>query len=345
MSEQIRVGIAGQGRSGWGIHARLIEPLDELFKVVAVADRLESRQQEAAARLGCRTYSDLESMLQDDEVELVVNSLPSHLHPDGSIKALRAGKHVVCEKPMAARVADADRMIAAAQQAGRVLTIFQNYRYDADFVKVQEVIASGKLGRIVQIRTAWHGFGRRWDWQTLQKYDGGSLNNTGPHPIDMSLLLFGPTKPEVFCHLERVMTLGDAEDHVKLILHGPGAPMVEVEITSACAYGQDMWLVMGAQGTLSGSRRELRWKYIDPARFEPRQVDERPTPDRSYNRETLDWTEETWTSAEHTGPGHTGFYLDLYESIRHGKPLAITPESVRRQVEVLEECHRRCPRP
>ena len=345
MDEPIKVGIAGQGRSGWGIHARLIEPLDELYQVVAVADRLANRQQEAAARFGCRTYPDLPSMLQDDEVELVVNSLPSHLHPSGSIAALRAGKHVVCEKPMAARVADADDMIDAARQAGRVLAIFQNYRYDPDLQKVQEVIASGVLGRIVMIRMAWQGFGRRWDWQTLQEYDGGSLNNTGPHPLDMALQFFGPTKPEVFCHLERTLTLGNAEDHVKLILHGPDAPMIDLEITSACAYRQDPWLVMGTQGTLAGTRRALQWKYLDPAQLEPRQVDERPTPDRSYNREGIEWTEGSWDRSEYTGPGHTGFYLDLYETIRHGKPLFITPESVRRQVEVLEECHRHCPTP
>jgi len=345
MTEPIRVGIAGLGRSGWDIHARLLEPLVDQFRVVAVADRLSERRSEAAARFGCRTYADLTSMLGDNKVELVVNSLPSYLHPDGSVEALRAGKHVVSEKPMAARLVDADRMIEAARQASRTLTVFQNYRYDPDYIQVRQVIASGRLGRIVQIRLAWHSFGRRWDWQTLRSYDGGSLNNTGPHPIDWALQLFGPTKPEVFCHLERTLTVGDAEDHVKLILTGPGAPMVEVEITSACAYPQETWLVMGTQGTLSGSRQRLRWKYLDPADLEPRQVDERPTPDRSYNRESIEWTEETWDCSEYTGPRHTGYYLDLYEAIRSGAPAPVTPESVRRQVEILEECHRRFPRP
>ncbi|MBN1643025.1 MAG: Gfo/Idh/MocA family oxidoreductase [Anaerolineae bacterium] len=345
MTDPIRVGIAGLGRSGWGIHARLLEPLSEHYRVVAVADRLPERREEAAARFSCRTYDRLTGLAGDDEVELVVVSLPSYLHPGGSVEALQAGKHVVCEKPMAVRVADADRMIEAAQQAGRTLTVFQNYRYDADYLKVREVIASGVLGRIVMIRLAWHGFGRRWDWQTLQRYDGGSLNNTGPHPIDMALQFFGPGEPDVYCHLERTLTVGDADDHVKLILSGPNAPMVEVEITSACAYSQETWLVMGTQGSLAGTRRALRWKYLDPAQLPPRQVDERPTPDRSYNREPIEWTEQTWDRSEFTGPGHTGFYLDLYETIRHGAPLAITPESVRRQVAILEACHHRCPQP
>jgi predicted dehydrogenase len=345
MSDQIRVGIAGLGRSGWGIHARLLEPLDDRYQVVAAMDRLEARQQEAAERFGCRTYGDLPSLLLDDEVELIVNSLPSNLHPSGTVAALEAGKHVVCEKPMAARVADADRMIEAARQAGRVLAIFQNYRYNPDFQKVQEVIASGVLGRIVAIRMAWQSFGRRWDWQTLQKNDGGSLNNTGPHMLDCALQLFGPGKPEVYCHLERALTLGDAEDHVRVIFRGPGAPMLDLEITSACAIPQEPWLVMGTQGTLAGTRRALRWTYMDPEQLPEREVDERPTPDRSYNREEIEWTEATWDRAAYTGPGHTGFYLDLYETIRAGAPLTITLEDVRRQVEVLEECHRQCPNP
>jgi len=343
MGDVIRVGIAGLGRSGWGIHARLLEPLDDMYRVVAVTDRIAARRQEAVDRFGCRAYDDLASMLRDPEVEMVVNALPSHLHPSGSVEALQAGKHVVCEKPMAARVADADRMIEAAEKAGRVLAVFQNRRYAPDFQKVQQVIASGKLGRIVMIRLAWQGFGRRWDWQTLQKYDGGSLNNTGPHMLDWALQLFGPGKPQVFCHLERTLTCGDAEDHVKLIFQGPNAPMLDLEITSACAYSQEPWLVMGTQGTLTGTTRELRWKYLDPAQLEPREVDERPTSDRSYNREEISWTEEKWDRSEYAGPGSTGFYLDLHGTIRDGNPLFITPESVRRQVEVLEECHTRCP--
>jgi scyllo-inositol 2-dehydrogenase (NADP+) len=345
VSDVIRVGIAGQGRSGWDIHARMLEGLGDMYRVVAVADADENRQEEAADRFGCRTYDTLTAMLGDGEVELVVNSLPSYLHPSGTIEALRAGRHVVCEKPMAVRVADADRMIAAAREAGRVLTIFQQRRYAPDFVKVREVIASGVLGRIVTIHLAWQSFGRRWDWQTLYRYDGGSLNNTGPHMLDWALQLFGPGKPEVFCHLERALTLGDADDHVKVILRGEGAPVLDLEITSACAYPQEPWLVMGTQGTLAGTTRELRWKYIDPAQLVPREVDVRPTPDRSYNREDYAWVEETWSASEYEGPGYAGFYLDLYRTLREGAPLAVVPEDIRRQVEVLEACHRQCQMP
>ena len=340
VNEPIGVGIAGLGRSGWGIHARLLEPLKERYRVVAACDIDGARGQEMTARFGCRAYQDYAALLGDAEVELVVVSLPSYLHPSHSILALQAGKHVVCEKPMAVRVSDADAMIAAANKSGKVLTIFQNRRYHADFLKVREVIASGKLGRIVMIRFAWDSFGRRWDWQTLRSYDGGSLNNTGPHALDQALLLFGDQEPQIFADLQRTVASGDADDHDKVIFYGPGAPTIDIEISSICAYPQEPWLVLGTQGTLTGSFRSLRWKYFDPATIPPRPVDTRPTPDRSYNREDLPWQEETWDVSEFKGPGDPGFYLDLYETIRHGAPLVVTPESVRRQAVVLEQCHK-----
>jgi len=341
--DRIQVGIAGLGRSGWSIHARMLSELQAYYDVVAVTDSDPARREEAHERFGCRMYETYEEMLSDDGVELVVVALPSFLHADASIAALEAGKHVVCEKPMATSLADADRMIAAVRQADHLLSVFQNRRYDPDFLKVREIIDSGVLGRIVQINMSGCGFSRRWDWQTLKKYGGGSLNNTAVHYLDQAMQLFGNRQPEVFCHMERALTLGDAEDHVKVILHGEGAPLIDVEISSACAYPPETWRVSGTQGGLAGSTNNLRWKWFDPATLPPRSVDTRPTPDRSYNRETYEWQEDSWDRADYTGPGQNGYYLDIFETIRHGKPLSVTPQSVRRVMWVLEECHRQAP--
>ncbi|MCL4862016.1 MAG: Gfo/Idh/MocA family oxidoreductase, partial [Caldilineaceae bacterium] len=341
MSEHdpIRVGIAGLGRSGWDIHARLLAPLADVYQVVAVVDADEKRRQEAVDRFDCQAYTEYDALLADPAVELVVVSLPSHLHADGSIAALAAGKHVVCEKPMATTLADADRMVAAAEQGDRVLTTFQQRRYNPDFVKVREVIESGVLGRIVQIRLTESRFTRRWDWQTLQKFGGGSLNNTGPHFLDMGLQLFGDAYPDqVFCHLDRTLTLGDADDHVKVVIHGNDAPTVDIEISSCCAYPPETWNVIGAQGGLAGSTKQLRWKWVDWDAQPPRTLDLAPTPDRSYNRDELTWQEAAWDIANDASPGYPAFYRELYETIRHGAPLAITPQSVRRVIWLQEEC-------
>ena len=130
--------------------------------------------------------------------------------------------------------------------------------YDPDFIQIRKVIASGKLGRIVMIKQTWHSFGRRWDWQTLRKFGGGTLNNTAPHAIDQLLQLFGKKEAQVFCHLERTLTLGDADDHVKIILKAKGQPMIDLELTSACAYPQEHWLVMGTQMSLNGNTLTLK---------------------------------------------------------------------------------------
>src|SRR5207245_2139585 len=101
------------------------------------------------------------------------------------------GFNVLCEKPFASTAADVDRMIAAAERANRTVAIFQQSRFAPYFRKVREVIASGVLGDIVQINIAFNGFSRRYDWQTLTAEMGGNLLNTGPHPLDQALQLFG----------------------------------------------------------------------------------------------------------------------------------------------------------
>lgn len=340
----IRVGIAGLGRSGWGIHARLLDPLREKFQVAAVVDDDPARREEAVERFDCMAYENYADLLADKAVELVVVALPSFLHAERSIRALEAGKHVVCEKPMATSLEDADRMVEAAERTGNVLAIFQNRRYDHDFVKIREIIDSGALGRIVQISMTESKFGRRWDWQTLKQYGGGSLNNTGPHYLDQALQLFGEGQPEiVFCHLDRTLTMGDADDHVKLVFKGENRPTVDIEISSACAYPYEKWNIMGTQGGLHGTPRELHWKTFDPAQLPPRVLDTAPTPDRSYNRDEIPWQEFSWRAEESNAPGEPGFYLDLYETIRHGAPLTITPQSVRRVIWLQETCHELSP--
>lgn len=337
----IRVGIAGLGRSGWDIHAHLLAPLNAEFQVVAVVDADPARREEAVERFDCQAYDNYAALLADPAVELVVVSLPSFVHAQAAIDALQAGKHVVCEKPMATALADADRMVAAAEGSDKLLTIFQQRRYNPDFVKVKEIIDSGLLGRIVQIRLTESRFGRRWDWQTLQKFGGGSLNNTGPHFLDMALQLFGDHEiREVFCHLDRTLTLGDADDHVKLVLKGPDAPTVDIEISSCHAYPSETWNIMGTRGGLAGSTRQLRWKWIVDAEQPSRELDIRPTPNRSYNRDELVWHEDSWEVTGAIGEYATSFYQDLYGAIRAGKPLAITPQSVRRVIWLQEECHR-----
>lgn len=337
----IRVGIAGLGRSGWNIHAAALSALKDQYTVAAVTDADPARRNEAVARFECRAHTTFESLINDREVELIVVATPNQHHVQHALAAMRAGKHVVVEKPLAASSSEVSRMIQTSKLSNVVLAPFQNRRYEAMFLKIREVIESGKLGRIVQIRLAVHGFGRRWDWQTLREYGGGQLNNTGPHFIDQLLVLFGDAEPQVFCRMDRALASGDAEDHVKVILHAPGAPLIDLEITSACAYGQDLWLVMGTSGGLRSSDAGLDWKYVDFSQMPDRPVESAPTPDRKYNSEALKWQEESWSPPPDATMQQTQqmFYRDLFRTIRLGEKQAITPQSVGRQIAVIEQCH------
>lgn len=335
----IRVGITGLGRSGWGIHANALADLAEQFAIVAVCDPNPARREEAQERFGCRACAGYADLVADAEIELMIVATPSQLHVGDTVAALRAGKHVLVEKPMGKSLAEVDEMIAVARETGRILTVHQNYRYAADFQKVKEIIESGVLGRIIQIRIVVHQFGRRWDWQTLNKYGGGILNNHGAHVVDWAMLLIGDADPKVFCHMEATpLYAGDADSYVKLILRPQNGPLVDIELTHACAYPQDTWLVMGTQGSLTSDRRTVRWKYFGPDEAPPLVLDTRPTPDRSYNREELPWHEETCELVGDFGSGVRQLYGDIYATIRQGAPLVITPASVRRQMAILGKC-------
>ena len=338
--EPVRVGISGLGRSGWGIHANVLPHLGEKFRVTAVCDPDPARQEEAIDRFDCLAYSTIDEIVADGAVELLVVATPSQLHVSDAAAAMRAGKHVMVEKPMAPTLAGVDEMIAVAEETGMLLTVNQNYRYHADFLKVREVVDSGVLGRIVQMRITGNGFRRRWDWQTLKRYGGGDLNNKGAHSIDWAIHFFNDPHPEIFCQMETTpLFAGDAESHVKLVIKPNDGPVIDVEMSNCCAYPQDAWLVMGTQGTLvSADRREVRWKYFDPAEAPPLVLDTEPTADRSYNSEILPWQEESFAPEFSFLKGMNALYSDIFDAIRTGRPPTISAGSVRRQVEILERC-------
>jgi predicted dehydrogenase len=344
-SGPLRVGVLGQGRSGYSIHCRWFERSPRKYRIVAISDLLADRRRHAEERFGCDTHRDYSDLLARDDLDLVVNSLPSHLHPPVTIEALRAGHNVVTEKPAAWNVAQFDQMIAAARKARRVLAPFQQSRYRALFRKTLGVIDSGVLGRIVQVRISANGYARRWDWQTLQEFKGGNLLNTGPHFVDWAVCLQGFQKPdEVFCAMDRANTYGDAEDYVKVVLKKKNAPVVDLEISSCDAYPGDMITVHGTRGGLSGGGGGLRWRYYTDKRAPKQKLIRSPLPDQAYCREDLKLTEKSWTPSKAQADAFTWmsrqFYDHLHKVLRGGAKLDITPRQVRVQMAVMEECHR-----
>ena len=345
----IRVGIAGQGRSGFGIHARWLREAPKQYQIVAVADLIPERRAQAKAELGCRTYRHYEDMLKAGGFDLFVNATPSHLHPKAALAGLQAGFHTVCEKPSAVKVADFDRMAAAARKSGKLLAPFQNSRFQPAFMKIREILASGVLGSLVHARLSYSSFARRWDWQTRQEFWGGNLNNTGPHPLDMAVVLFGERTPEVFAKLwSGPNSFGDADDFSMVVLHGKNAPTVEVFVSSYLAYPQgDLFCVNGTRGGLTGSFQSLKWRFFDPAKAPKQKLMPGWSCKRAYNSESLPWVEQSWKLEipDLFQAISKGFYDNVYDAlVRKGK-LEVRLDQVRRQVFVLEEAHRQNPLP
>lgn len=345
--KKLQVAILGQGRSGLDIHCAYLATDPARFRIAAVVDALEDRREKARRLFGCDAHACYTELFGRTDIDLVVNALPSHLHPPVTCDLLDHGFNVMTEKPMARTPEQVDEMIAASQKSGKMLAIFQQSRFASYFQKVRAVIDSGKLGRIVQISIQFDGFARRWDWQTLQEYGAGSLYNTGPHPVDQALTLLDyDGMPGVFCKMDRANVFGDAEDYVKLILTAPDRPLIDVQISSCNAYPGSTYNVQGTRGGLSGSMTDMRWRYFDGDQAPVQRLIRTPLmkPDGSpaYCTEELPWREEAWRA----DPGDTPFttavqrmYTTVYAHLTEGKPLAVTPQQVRQQIAVMRLCH------
>lgn len=351
---QVRVAIIGQGRSGHNIHGYSLSRKQDKYKIAAVVDLLEDRRKKAEQEYHCDVYDDYRSLFGRKDLDIVVNSTPSYLHVPVTLDLLQHGFNVLCEKPAARRAEDIDMLIRESKRSGKMLAFFQQSRFAPYFLKVRGVIDSGVLGRIVQISIAFNGFARRWDWQCVQEYNGGNLLNTGPHPLDQALQLFGTDiMPDVKCIMDNANCFGDAEDYVKLLLTGPGRPVIDLEISSCCAYPCFTYSVQGTNGGLKGSMEHMDWKYFKPEEAPEQKLIRTPLSDSdgspAYCSEKLKWYEESWDvpadEADLFTTISSRYYEMLYRSIVDGAPLEVKPEEVRQQIAVIEECHRQNPLP
>ena len=331
-TDPIRYGMVALGRAGWDIHVRQLRARPGA-RIVAVAEALEERRRQGADELGCRAYACLEDLLAQDEVEVVVIATPSACHGPDTVAALRAGRHVVVEKPMAMTVAEADAMVAAAQAADRRLFVHHNYRFKREFTHLRAVAESGLVGRVYHIRNYLASFARRYDWQTLSKRGGGVLNNTCPHYIDMILQLLGAPVTDVLGDLQQIAAGGDVEDHVKAFLRAANGRTADMEIANAqnIAGALPRWILCGSCGTLTCDGRESVIRWFDPQDVEPIEAIDAAVSDRGYHADQLPWQEKTVAPE---GPDVGDFYDNVAAVLRHDAPLYVTAESARQVVDV-----------
>lgn len=194
--EEVRFAIVGCGR----IAQRHAEHMSNMGRLTAVCDVKVDRARELAEKYRCDYYDSIAAILeQAREFDVVSVCTPNGLHAEHSIMALRAGKHVLCEKPMATSTGDCRRMIQAATEMRRHLFIVKQNRFNPPIAAVKQVISEGRLGKIIniQLNCFWNrneAYYIESDWKGKQELDGGTLYTQFSHFIDLIYWLNGDVK-------------------------------------------------------------------------------------------------------------------------------------------------------
>ncbi|MEO7679351.1 MAG: oxidoreductase [Sphingomonas sp.] len=221
-SSDIGVGLIGYGLGGRAFHAPYVG-MTPGMTLRAVVSRDAGKVQ---ARLpGMRVVPDVDALLAAPGIDLVIVSSPDALHAEHALAAIAAGKHVLVDKPFATTLADARCVAAAAEAGGRLLTVFQNRRWDADFLTLRRLIAEGALGEIAQFESHFD----RWRpvpatlWKEAR--EGGVWLDLGPHLVDQALVLFG--MPEcISADLATLREGAPAPDYFHVTLRYPGRRVI-----------------------------------------------------------------------------------------------------------------------
>jgi predicted dehydrogenase len=252
----VRVGLLGYGAIGHE-HSRAVRAVDGLA-LSGVCDTSPARRDAAvAAAPGIAALSDADALLERDDVDLVVVSTPPSTHADWALRAIRAGKHVIVEKPFAIRTEEADAVLAEAEAAGLLAVVYQNRRFDPDHLAVRRAVRSGALGEVFSIETFVGGFGHPCNlWHSDEGVSGGAFYDWGSHVLDQILDLV-PTDVEhvtAASHKRRWHDVTNA-DHSRVTIRFTDGAEAEFVHSDLAAVLKPRWYVLGTEGAIVGQWR------------------------------------------------------------------------------------------
>jgi scyllo-inositol 2-dehydrogenase (NADP+) len=329
-----RVAVIGYGYAGRCFHAYLVGLADGLDLYAIATSRTEARLQ-IERDLGVKTFFRFEEVLEDPQVDLVVLATPNHLHAPQAIQALEAGKHVVTDKPMCLDLGEADAMIAAAHEHGRLLSVFQNRRWDGDFLTVKKILEKGVLGRPCLIEVFWGQYGRPRGWRSQKEKGGGKFMDLGAHLIDQVLQLVPAPLKQVYARFSYPNKWdNDVEDHALALLSFANGVEARIETSSLARKPKPRWYVLGTEGALlkeglDPQERAMVARDIDSAREVP----------ENRARLYLEVAGQQAESLVETVPGRwRSYYENIAAALKGEEELAVTPQSVRAVMAVLEAC-------
>jgi scyllo-inositol 2-dehydrogenase (NADP+) len=334
MEHPVQTAIASFGMSGQVFHGPFLK-VNPRFQVRIIVER--SKMISKTLFPEADIVRSFEEILSDREVELVIVNTPDSFHYEMARMALQAGKHVVVEKPFTFRLEEADDLIRLAEEKGKLLTVYQNRRWDGDFMTVKKILQSGVLGNLVEFEShfdRYRPFIAPSTWKEEEGNYTGVLYNLGSHMVDQALALFG--MPEaVTAHLRIIRNEGKVIDYYD----------IRMQYAAFAALLKCSYLVKeeGPRYILHGTNGSfLKWG-IDPQE-EILKTGVLPGGD-SWGKEP----EDKW-GILHVQDNNAGqiqriatekgqyqsFYDNLFQAIRYGQPLAVKPREARDGIRILE---------
>jgi len=337
--------IVGYGPlGGMGLHHGLAATATDGLEFVAVCDNSAERLKAASEQFpGVATYSALSELVCDPDASVVVIATPPATHAELAETLLRAGKHVVCEKPMCFTPGQADRLIELARSHEVSLTVHQNRRWDQDFLAATQLVASGALGELFNMETFVGGFDHPCRaWHSEISISGGAIYDWGAHYLDWTLLLMGgdPASVSATGH-KRVWHDVTNEDQVRVRLSWADGREAEFVHSDVAAVRRPKMYLQGTKGTLVGHYRPVVFERVEAG------IGYRSS-EAHHAEAPADMVFVSYDGparlAEHKlplpPPQSFPFHANLADHLLLGEELAVQPEAARNVVAVLDAAQR-----
>ncbi len=244
----MNLAIVGYGGMGSWHHKSIVENVKEI-KVVGAWD-IRQEALEKAKENGLKAYESFQAVLKDEAIDIVTIATPNDFHKDLAIAALRAGKNVVCEKPVTLNAGELEEIMMVAKETGKLFSIHQNRRWDKDYCMVKKVLSEGTIGKPYFIESRVQGSrGAMHGWRGHKMNGGGMLLDWGVHLIDQIMDLFDSKVLSVEGHLVSVKT-PEVEDNIKVTLRFENGVTAMLEMATNCFINQPRWHVSCENGTM-----------------------------------------------------------------------------------------------